>query len=144
MCAALYSEAVAGFDFTEIVTWKSFTESFRVVGIDELRLGRLDILALIGCTIVLLYTPALGRRIPTWALLIYMATFLALGGVFGLASIVFGLFPPPIDGEFFDEGMPRWLARGVWIIALLALVVLRFATRSKRAEQGADPNRVAE
>jgi hypothetical protein len=146
LCLALYLEAVSlagAFDFSTPVTWGDITSSCGLVRLRHIKPVITDWVALAGMVGVLLRVLVFRRGGSNGMLIAYFTLFMATGGFVGLIAIFFGWFGAPIDGEFFQDGTPTFLAHGIWAMMLLGWMVNRLLAKFEHSGQAGVPDKTS-
>lgn len=155
-CAALLSIAIyglslwgeaarnaAGLGFNERFGVARLAEGFGKVTARELegiRFEHWEHLAVAGMLATLVVAIFGIKSIPRWLPPVYLAVLVAMGGWAGMIMAVYipyFLFclltdPTPIDGEFFEDNVARFMALGVWLSCLLVWSVMTFIHYKRR------------
>lgn len=145
---ALWSEAArnaAGLGFNERFGIARLAEGFPKVTAQEwhqLRFDHWEHVAVVGMIAALIAAIVGIRSVPRWLPPAYLAVLLIMGGWVGMVMVVYlPLFvfslltdPVPMDGEFFEDSVARYMAAGVWLSCLLVWSVKAFINRPPKVK----------
>ena len=141
MCEAAYY--AGGIGFNEVVTLERLLDALSCVvpaDIAQREFGPTDLIAIAGMFATLFLTLDRIRACPTAVLAAYVFLFVILGGWIGLVVVLYApfMFWQQIDGEFFADGVARFVAIGIWAGILVILMGWKFvdAMRSNRVPTG--------